>query len=275
MTTAISLSALSSGILSMVDVDGVDVEYSSAVNGSNVFDTWQVRFLNAGDVKSLVVGPTTGSCQVSVTEFIKGSRNLFTIEPKSSSGLVVRDVLAAPGFAGKDVFFTETLLSNGSWYRDQGVAQYNPQVYDVQAIKFVAASIGTSAVVSLQDYLTPFSSLQFSSGAFSGVSSASDVQAAIESLQNVHHVDVERIVESNGDVTFLVTFLTNLGDVPLLTSSSAVNITQVTNGMCEVQIITISADQEFDREVQLVSVINSATAMRFSYPGNSGWSVAI
>jgi len=228
----------------------VSVTHEFSTQGSVLLDVWRVVFLNSGDVPALSVRSYNSGCQVTVEEFIKGSRNQFTIEPKTAAGTVLRDVTTAQGFAGKDIFLTETFFaSNNSWFRDQGVAIYNPQVYEIQQISVGHASLNSAVTVVLKDYLTPGSTSSFTSGSFTGAYTSFEVQQAIESLPNVDNVDVERIVSTNGDVSYLITFLTNLGDVPLMTTSAGgVTITEINSGICEVQTITVAADEEFVRE---------------------------
>ena len=96
----------------------VDVTYATTTNGSVEINSWRVVFVDSGDVDGLVLTTFGSDCDATVEEFIKGSRNEFTIEPKSASGATLRDVTIAAGFAGKDIFFTETyFVSNNSWLR--------------------------------------------------------------------------------------------------------------------------------------------------------------
>ncbi len=72
-----------------------------------------------------------------VVEFLKGQSNEFVIEPKMSSGAVVRDLSSHSGLkSGDDFFFTElwtshALIIDGShtWYSDGGISSYNPVLY--------------------------------------------------------------------------------------------------------------------------------------------------
>ena len=86
-----------------------------------------------GDVADLAVSDNFDTCTVDVTEFLKGHKNQFTIEPKQASGEVLRDVVTATGFAGEDIYFTEMYM-NGNWSSDEGIATYNSIVYEVQSI---------------------------------------------------------------------------------------------------------------------------------------------
>ena len=46
-----------------------------------------------------------------VTEFLKGHGNEIVIEPKKSTGAVVRDIEVSSDLQGKDIFFTELWTS--------------------------------------------------------------------------------------------------------------------------------------------------------------------
>lgn len=223
---------------------GVRVDKTYTVNASVDQINWSLVFLGAGDVTTLIASsPFGGSCSVSVNEFVKGNSNQFTIQPRTSSGGVVRDTVTAAGFAGKSVFFIES-WSNGSWYRDQGIATYNPVTYEIQEV-FIPSAVSGGVVLFLSDYQTPGSAINFSTSSFSGGSSAAAVQAAIEQLNNVNAVDVMRSVAASG-VSFTVTFLSNLGAVPLLLSlNNLVQITEIQQGICEVQAIVLATDADF------------------------------
>ena len=47
------------------------------------------------------------------------------------------------------------LRSDGQWYRDQGIATYNPTTYEIQRIAVLNSYGLGSVVLSMQDYLTP------------------------------------------------------------------------------------------------------------------------
>jgi len=268
MSLSLTELEMATKIKSIVDVEHVTVIHTKNKNASSTIDYLQLRFLNAGDIATLSAHPFAASCVIKVTEYIKGSRNQFTIEPKSSSGLIVRDVLTASGFEGKDVFLTETWFAdNSTWYRDQGVAAYNPQVYEVQEITISSSYLSKSVYVQLNDYLTPYSTQVFNSSVFTGHSTAYEVQQAIQALTNVDKVDVEKMTSSVGDVSFLVTFLTNLCDVPSLQTASNAVITEITMGVCEVQTITIANDEEFIREERVFYVTAKATSLKFNFFG--------
>ena len=237
----------------------VEVYHEQSLNGSVEVDKWRIVFIASGDVPGLSLNAYSSGCSVSVEEFIKGSRNQFTIEPKTASGDVLKDVSAAAGFEGQDVFFVETFHANGSFYRDQGVAAYNPQVYEVQQITIDSGFLGQAVVLELADYLTPHSEANFSTASFTSSSTPFDVQEALQTLPNVDQVDVARIVSDDGDVNFLITFMTNLGDLPMMTSSSGVEIKEIAKGVSEVQTITVASDQEFTREEKLFKIDRDTT----------------
>jgi hypothetical protein len=269
-TTATTDTALTTILEGTLKTGDVDVTHRTYTNGSQSITSWRVVFIDSGDVASLVVTPLSSSCHVQVEEFIKGSRNQFTIEPKSASGATLRDVTTAAGFEGKDVFFTETYFaSNNSWLRDQGVAAYNPQVYEVQQVTVAAGSLSSPITLVLSDYLTPYSAATFTTTSFTAMYTPFEVQQAIESLANVDSVDVERHTGSGGQVYYLVTFMSNLGDVPSMTTSTGgVTVTEVVKGACEVQTITIASDQEFTREENVFEFPTTATSARFMFLSN-------
>jgi hypothetical protein len=245
----------------------VDISHDRMMDNSQTIDTWRIIFINSGDVSLLHVKSNQMNCRISVEEFIKGSRNQFTIQPKMASGAVLKDVTIAAGFAGKDIFVTETFYSNNnSWYRDQGVASYNPQIYEIQEIRILSTALNNNIRITLEDYLTPSSSAIYNSGYFTSSSSLYDVQTAIKQLNNVENVDVQRQIYSDNSVGFMITFLTNLGNVPLMNSSSdGVIITEQITGVCEVQTITIASDDEFIREENAFRVSNSVTHLKIVY----------
>jgi hypothetical protein len=220
------------------------IDKSFSVNASVDILSYMIAFQFAGDVDLFnAFSPTDVNCIATVSEFIRGSVNEFTIEPKKLSGEVLKDIVTAAGFAGQDLFLTEMFL-NGAWYRDQGVANYNPVVYTIQSI-FIPISQGGNIVLQLPDYLTPTSVANFSTTAFASASSSLVVQNAIEALNNVKSVDVSRIVSAGG-VTFLVTFLSNLGYVPILQSfNNLINIQILQTGICDVQAIILATDSDF------------------------------
>ena len=252
---------------SHLKVKGVSVQRTADVNASQDIIYWRVTFENMGDVAPLVVVSLNGSCNVSVTEFIKGEMNEFTIEPKKANGDVLRDVTTYAAFRGEDIFLTETYV-NGVWFNDNGIATYNPQVYEVVGVFFPTAYVHTNVILSLPDYLTPQSTVVYNSGSFNGTSSPYDVQLAIEKLANVDSVDVTSSSDAHGTV-WMITFLSNLGDVPLPMSSNIhVGVWEIVSGVCEVQTITIAADDTFTREEQIVTITYSGSAVGQSFALN-------
>lgn len=100
-------------------------------------------------------------------------------------------------------------------------------------------------ILSLPDYLTPNSTTIFSAPSFLGGDSALTVQNAIEGLANVISVDVSRTPSAAG-VAYFITFRSNLGFVPLLSSLNAlVAINEVQRGVCDVQAVVLATDVNF------------------------------
>jgi hypothetical protein len=195
-----------------------------------------------------------------VTEYVKGNKNQFRIQPKQLSGSVVNDALTAgtDGFYGQDLFHTETFFANGSWYRDQGIADYQSIVYEIQQIVVPPSLYSQSIVLFFPDYLTPSSNIIFSSRSFTANDSVATLQSAIQSLSNVDSVDVSREANSSAEYSvFLITFLSNLGNVPLLNATSGVSVQEVVAGVTETQFIEIAADIDFVRERPAISDIFS------------------
>ena len=94
--------------------------------------------------------------------------------------------------------------------------------------------------------------------------SALELKIALEELVNIEAVDVSRHIVPNGQddagsTTYMVTFTHDLGDIPLLQyeagslDSAAISITEVQEGVTEVQTITTDADVGFVREVQSIT----------------------
>ncbi len=150
VSNSMNTAAFTAALQTHLNIGAVQVDQIRSANGSYSLLNWKITFLNSGDVGALSATVTTpANCVVSVEEFISGSHNHFTIEPKSASGAVLRDVTTAAGFSGLDIFLTETYFAgNNSWLRDQGVATYNPPVYEVQKIS-VATAGSSSVIVSL------------------------------------------------------------------------------------------------------------------------------
>jgi hypothetical protein len=119
--------------------------------------------------------------------------------------------------------------------------------------------------------MTPESTANYSATSFSSTDDAATVQTAIETLTNVDAVDVEKNTLSGGDTEFLVTFLSNLGEVPAMTSSDPTDIPvdTVTEGVCEVQTITVSADIDFTREEQQFTIATTTTSLVMEWYSSS------
>eukprot|EP01036_Dinobryon_divergens_P022354 gene22354-30602_t len=258
-------------ILSSIGAGPVKVFRS--VDSTSTSVLYRVDFKTPGDIPLLSVsqGPNgIDSCSPSVTEFVNGRQNLFTIEPKTASGGPLTDTSIAAGFAGKDVFLVETFYANGTWYRDQGVATYNPQTYTTQAVTILSRHSNDGIMLYLADYLTPYSTAVFATTYFTSNSTPYQVQSAIQTLPNVKSVDVERSTNVGGDVTFLVTFLSNLGNVPLFTSQfHKAEVAYVAVGECEVQTVTIACDKKFTREVKIFSMTNTTVSLKVGFLSSS------
>ncbi len=168
------------------------------------------------------------------------------------------------------------------------MATYTPTTYEIQRVT-VAKPLGGSTPPSVQlgltDYLTPntLNTSVLLTDFFVPPANASVVQKAIERLPNVAHVDV---AYSSDDYFhyYLVTFLSNLGDVPMMNvtaGGSEVTVAEVQKGVTEVQTITLASDVEYTREVQTFfvpdydpSVIPSPiTTLSFSFNGDAWYDV--
>lgn len=142
---------------------------------------------------------------------------------------------------------------SGQWYRDQGIARYQAAVYEVQLITFITP--GATASLKLPTYLnllTPSALLPDVGITITATTKLADVQKAIETLPNVDSVSVFRYYNTAGEIEYSVTFLSNLGQVPLMVSAvpSDVLVTEATAGITEIQVITLASDIEYIREVQ-------------------------
>jgi hypothetical protein len=167
------------------------------------------------------------------------------------------------------------------------VATYNPTTYEVQQV--VVQNLGTTPtvpagqeiVLGLQDYLTyapvalclllhrtPMSphtpcgalchrpnaanTTLLQASPFLPGASAAAVQAALTALRNVASVDVTVSTDS-ANTYYTVTFLSNLGHVPLLAvvqPTAGVSVMRLQAGVTEVQTITLASDVQYTREVQ-------------------------
>eukprot|EP01032_Pedospumella_encystans_P016613 gene16613-18946_t len=243
----------------------VDTTHTVSTVNSVQTDTWLVIFKGTGNVALLTVASYSAGCSVNSEEFIAGSANLFTIAPRTGDGTVLRDTTSSTGFAGQDIFLTETFDAAGNWVGDHGVATYNPQVYEIQMITIPVGSLNAPVVMSMDDYLTPDSQAVFLSTAFTAHSTAFEVQQALQTLPNIDSVDVQRVVNIDSSVSYLVTFLRNLGNVPSFTSTNAaVTVSEVVSGTSEVQTINIAGEAQFVREVKMFLLPTGAQTLQLT-----------
>ena len=95
----------------MKEIKTVHVTRVNSTSTSKEGFEWTVTFIgNTGDVPLLEIQSSVtcaGGANISTVEFIEGKANQFTIEPKKASGEPIKDLDAAAGFAGEDVFFSE------------------------------------------------------------------------------------------------------------------------------------------------------------------------
>lgn len=145
-------------------------------------------------------------------------------------------------------------------------------VFEVQSVTIASGYMGTF-VLSFPDYLTPGSSVMYSTGvlgAFSSASSILDVQMAVERLSNVNSVEVSKYKDaSSGATVFEITFLSINGIMPLLSTTLPpvdVSIAQLSQGVAEMQVITVASDVVYIREQQQFEVNNNDT-FTMSYNG--------
>ena len=98
------------------------------------------------------------------------------------------------------------------------------------------------------------------------------LQDALSSLTNIGKVLVSSVITASGDAQYTVTFVTVLGELPLLTSSdSSIVISRAPHqiGVTEIQTITSSVDQAFVYETQSIAIPSSASTFRLSFGTNS------
>lgn len=81
------------------------------------------------------------AANATVTKFITGFANSFTVEPRKPNGELVTDLDFAPAFVGSQVFLPELWTSDVSvvdgthtWSVDGTVAEYIPKQYAVQVV---------------------------------------------------------------------------------------------------------------------------------------------
>jgi hypothetical protein len=249
-------------------------------NAGKVGYRWIVTFSAASDhgdvpLMQLADGGTLddggGTSSVTIEEFVEGKQNRFTIEPKKASGELVKDVDAANGFAGEDVFFTELWttapsVTNGShtWSSDGGVAQYNAVIYEIQEIRTTVTS-GTLAGTFKVGFDTTArldGTAEVTGASIAHDASALQMKQALELLPNVGFVDVSKTHSSDATSVWTVTFKSLLGDLPLMTTSNenwssgdggASNVVTLQHGMTEIQTVTTAAEDAFEFERQTIT----------------------
>ena len=255
--------------------------------------SWTVTFTsNVGDIPLLEVDlneanggrdahDLSGNMSTFVREFLKGSANEFTIEPKTSSGSVLGDLFTADGFVGSDIFLTElwqsdcdTLDGSHEWYADGSIATFNPIKYEKQVLTVPRGSQPFTLIMDTRE--------GSKGGRLQGLKEVSPLlpgsdintetlESALRSMSNVGRVDIT----DNSDIfgkEFVITFQENLGEMPLLTSSNA-NVTITRNGegeigSTEVQSISLSIDRVFVNEIQNISVLRSFDSFELSLNGS-------
>ena len=234
---------------------------------------WTVTFIgNLGDLPLLETDATNMACSgsdqaVAAVEFIEGKANQFIVEPRKASGEPVKDLDAAAGFVGEDVFFTELWSSestviNGShaWDSDGGVATYNGVKYDIQTVSTSAGSAFTGSFQLKLDSRSYLSGIEDITETLAHNIQADDMKYALEKLQNVGTVDVARSANANNGYDWTVTFKTFLGDVSTLirhsqsfTNGGSAGVTEIQKGVAEIQTIRNAGDTSFVREIQTIT----------------------
>lgn len=250
---------------------------------------WTVTFSSlSGDVPLMQVDlnqvnngkdslDVSGNNAIYVSEFLKGMSNEFTIEPKKASGAAVRDVNVPAGFEGSDIFFTE--LWNGDcadqyevyeWYADGGVASYNPVRYEKQVL-LIQSGTGPFTLTMDTRETQPKGRIDGSLAiTFELPGDATTellLQDALKSLSNVGNVKVSAVSLAS-DIQYTITFVSELGELPLLSASDGnviISRTYDQIGVTEIQQITTSVDKAFVYEIQTVSVLSSAGAFALSF----------
>jgi len=255
-TTAADMKTELENIMKIGSVQVTRTERASAF-------TWTVTFMElVGDIPLL-----SSDDGITISEFVQGEANHFTIEPKKASGNVVKDLSSADSFVGQDTFFTELWTSSPdvldgthAWELDGGIATYNPVIYEIQTFTLdtttsTSGTFGFRMDTSLpsDDYDlhgTPRSHLTQRKCCLGGsdqttavadslnvadLNAASDAEAAkmvkdiIETLSNVQHVDVSRSRVGSED-TYSVTFSQDLGDRPALQTARVLSVADLTEG---------------------------------------------
>ena len=254
----------------MKEIKTVHVTRVNSTSTSKEGFEWTVTFIgNTGDVPLLEIQSSVtcaGGANISTVEFIEGKANQFTIEPKKASGEPIKDLDAAAGFAGEDVFFSELWTSspsvtNGShtWDSDGGVATYNQVRYDIQKLTTAASGAFTGTFQISFDTTTRLSGRLETTGNLNYDITALDLKQELEKLTNVGFVDVTRSAQGNG-YDWLITFKSLLGDCPTLhvasnslSGSATATIIETQKGVTEIQTVRTAGDSAFVGEVQTIT----------------------
>ncbi len=242
-----------------------------------------------GDVPALALSSTRPSeGTVTISEFIKGRTNSFTISLKKANGAPVTDITAASpfvtggeagayDFAGGDVFFTDLwrVGADGDgeavWESDGGIATYHPVQLEVQML--VIDDSVTAGTVCLSWSL----GTSGSDPCFAHDAPAADVKASLETGWGVS-VDVEY---HSANKTYIYAFTSRLGDLPLAAplvgglASGSAQVLPYADGSAEVQAITLSGDTSTVYERQSIQVtdvngLNSGNDYTLTLPGELG-----
>ena len=250
--------------------------YRWIVTFSAASDHGDVPLVQLADAGNLDDGGGTSS--VTSEEFVEGKQNRFTIEPKKASGELVKDVDAANGFAGEDVFFTELWttapsVTNGShaWSSDGGVAQYNAVIYEIQEIRTTVTSgfLAGTFKVGFDTTARLDGAAEVTAVPVAHDADALHMKQALELLPNVGFVDVSKTISgADATATWTVTFKSLLGDLPQMTTSTeawssgvggASNVVTVQHGMTEIQTVTTAAEDAFEFERQTITTSADAS----------------
>ena len=234
---------------------------------------WSVTFdardgnvpLGVLDASSVIVGAQF-VVRTTVSEYVRGIANTFSIQPRDAAGHVVTDStpggLAATG--GRELFFTELWRSSrdaplpashhGQWVSDGGIARYSRSVLEVQ--RLVTSGNATMGSFSVA-YANGTASRPIAWNA-----SAADVHIALALLQGLGAISVSRTAsapdmpQAATGYSWFITFLGSLGSQPRLsvvadgTFNGAVSVqtaddmseTACAKGVTEVQTLTTWSD---------------------------------
>lgn len=147
-----------------------------------------------------------------------------TIEPKSASGTVVRDIPTTGGSHHKDIFFTELWMpdcavdGSHSWYSDGGPSSYNSPQLEEQIMN-IPLDIGQFYMIMDTSENQPF-----------GRTDGNLARSVDLNSTDVNALKLERA-------------LSMFGEMPLFSSSHRrVLVSRVQSGVTEIQSISISSD---------------------------------